>query len=746
MKGRLSLQARVLLPIFVILVALVGFMFWMISRHFVTEVESQARQALETADAAFAYYQEAETRDFKSRYGNIETDNRLRQVLQRDDPKTLEFLLKELIADFGADAAIFNSSEGRPSVGVQGRDLTPWTDIEKAAAPAVAQALRGEFNISTVSAAGKLWEVVSVPVSVSDHTGVLTFAHSISESLLKQIKRLTHSEILFVADGKVVASTVSGSENDERWMSLFTRVFETNETVPQKHRHIESVRVGDEHFIALAGPLIGLNNNQKLGYLLLYSSQRAWEELRSNQMRLVFASFASIVLSCGLVWLLVRHVMRPLELLRKGAEEVGRGDFSHQVPITSKDEVGELAATFNQMTNNLRVSRADLEQTVERLKTTQAQLVQTEKLAAVGEFVAGVTHELNNPLTAVIGFAQLLKESEGISEENKEYVGRIIDGSDRCHKIVRSLLSFARKHRPERKLSELNELVENTLNFVQYEFRTSNIQIVRKLAPNLPETLLDPNQLQQVFLNLVQNARQAIEGFRRDGRLEVTTEKIGNRLRVTFSDNGPGIKPENLVKIFDPFFTTKEVGKGTGLGLSLSYGIVQEHGGTIEVKSNLGEGAQFIIELPIVSDGTEGTHVDGVEIASKGPVLRGVGRRVLVIDDEEPVLELARATLARRGFSVDTATCGNDGLKQTAIHNYDLILCDWKMPGLDGQQVFEQLQMTNPVAAKRFVFMTGDVINERTQKVLRESGAPCLAKPFSIDEFEGLMKNLTSGN
>src|SRR5439155_17995617 len=227
--------------------------------------------------------------------------------------------------------------------------------------------------------------------------------------------------------------------------------------------------------------------------------------------------------------------------------------------------------------------------------------VQTEKLAGVGEFVAGVTHELNNPLTAVIRFAELLQNSN-LSQEHRGYVRRIVDGVGRCHKIVRSLLSFARKHRPERKLSNLNDLVENTLSFVQYEFHTGNIAIVRQLDPDLPSIMVDPNQLQQVFLNIVNNARQAIEGFRHDGQLKVSTDRVEDKLRVSFADNGPGITPENLTKIFDPFFTTKEIGKGTGLGLSLSYGIIQEHNGTIQVSSAPGAGTTFIIELPILTD------------------------------------------------------------------------------------------------------------------------------------------------
>jgi CheY-like chemotaxis protein len=313
----------------------------------------------------------------------------------------------------------------------------------------------------------------------------------------------------------------------------------------------------------------------------------------------------------------------------------------------------------------------------------------------------------------------------------------------RCHKIVRGLLSFARRHKPERKLSQVNDLIENTLAFVQYEFRTSNVELVRNLDPSLPSTLVDPNQLQQVFLNMLTNGRQAMEGFRQDGRMEVTTQKEGNLLRVAFTDNGPGIAPENLPKLFDPFFTTKEVGKGTGLGLSLSYGIIQEHGGTIRIESTPGAGATFLIEFPILTDtdtAAAAATTPGTSFTRQS--LEGSGKRVLVIDDEEAVLDLVKSTLRRRGYTVDVTVDGAEALRRVDRIAYDLIVCDWKMPGLNGQQVFERVRAAHPNAAHRFIFMTGDVISEKTQQFLRDSGIPCLAKPFSLSDFGALLKNL----
>src|SRR5947199_688917 len=171
----------------------------------------------------------------------------------------------------------------------------------------------------------------------------------------------------------------------------------------------------------------------------------------------------------------------------------------------------------------------------------------------------------------------------------------------RCQRIVQSLLSFARRHQPERKLSNLNELVEEAVEILHYLMRTSNIEVTTRLHPDLPKAMVDPHQVQQVFLNLINNARQAIEAHRPKGWVRITTEQVRDRARVLFEDNGPGIPEANLSKVFDPFFTTKEVGKGTGLGLSLCYGIIKEHGGTVTVRSKPSQGATFIIELPLAA-------------------------------------------------------------------------------------------------------------------------------------------------
>jgi two-component system NtrC family sensor kinase len=456
--------------------------------------------------------------------------------------------------------------------------------------------------------------------------------------------------------------------------------------------------------------------------------------LHRTQQILVLVSALGILLGTAVVWFFVRKVTEPLRALSASAEAVGQGDFSKKVQVATSDECGELAAVFNQMTENLKRSREQLEATVETLKTTQDQLIQSEKLSGIGEFVAGVAHELNNPLTSVMGFSELLQRAD-TDPKHQRYLEMIHKSALRCQKIVQNLLSFARRHKPERKLSNINELVEGAVEILQYQMRTSNIEVVSRLDPHLPKALVDPHQVQQVFLNIINNARQAIEAHQPKGCVRIATEARGQILRVTFQDNGPGIPESHLSKVFDPFFTTKEVGKGTGLGLSLCYGIIKDHGGVIKITSKVGEGATFVIELPLAaeSDGASGKIQAPATPTSN--VREGAGKRVLVIDDEDAILQMVREMLSGHGYEVDIARDGESALRRLDQTPYDLTLCDWKMPGLNGQQVYERIRASNPVQSERMIFFTGDVINEKAQIFLHERKKVCLTKPFSLVEF-----------
>jgi signal transduction histidine kinase len=437
----------------------------------------------------------------------------------------------------------------------------------------------------------------------------------------------------------------------------------------------------------------------------------------------------------------MRRLTRPLRELRDGAKAVGRGDFSRRVPVASNDECGELAETFNQMTANLQTSRQELERALQILRATQAQLVQSEKMSAMGQFVAGIAHELNNPLTVVIGYAELLRFSGDRKPDELDNLEQIAAGAERCRKIVRGLLSFARQHKPQRRWVSINEILESSLDLMAYELRTSNVQIVRQFENNLPKVLADYQQLEQVFVNIINNARQAIGASRRDGQIRLTTESRHRLVRIVIEDNGPGIPAEHLPKIFNPFFTTKEVGQGTGLGLSLSYGLVQEHGGTITAENRPERGARFVIELPVAL-GAEDNVRDLIQQQPAGPAKTNGSKTCLVIDDEAAIITLTRKMLERSGFRVQTAPDGASALQLLSASDFDIMLCDLRMPGLSGHEVFRQLHSFNARMASRFIFMTGDVVNEQTQQFLQEHGQVCLVKPFSNEQFQAAISTV----
>ncbi len=375
----------------------------------------------------------------------------------------------------------------------------------------------------------------------------------------------------------------------------------------------------------------------------------------------------------------------------------------------------------------------------ERLKM-QAQLIQSEKLAALGELVAGVAHELNNPLTAVVGYAQLLQRTS-LDVETQSQLDMICHEAQRMARIVRNLLTFARQHEAARQLCNMNDIVQHVLELRAYELRTSNIKVVTDLDPTLPHTMADPHQLQQVFFNLIGNARQAMETVDRRGTLTVRTLTVrgGEAVQVMVQDDGPGILPEVKDKVFDPFFTTKEVGQGTGLGLSVCYGIVSDHNGRIWVESEPGQGATFIVELPVTKGDASWAREALAQLEK--PLAPGSGR-ILVVEDEPAIARLLVDLLEPAGHRVVVVGDGQMALRALSEGDFDLIVSDIKMPGLGGQRLYARLWAERPELVERLVFATGDTLSPETQAFLREAGCRYLTKPFDLDTVERLVKEM----
>ena len=365
-----------------------------------------------------------------------------------------------------------------------------------------------------------------------------------------------------------------------------------------------------------------------------------------------------------------------------------------------------------------------------RLRQAEEQLMQADKLSAIGQLISGVAHELNNPLSGVMGFTQLLQANEANPKIRKS-LDRIYNEAVRCQKIVQNLLSFARRHKPEKSARTLSEVIERVLDLRAYQLQVDDIEVERRYAPGLPPTMLDDHQLQQVVLNLVNNAHQAMMATTgRPRRLTVTTSLHEGRLRAAFTDTGSGIPQDRMSRLFEPFFTTKEPGKGTGLGLSVSLGIIKEHQGTMSVESVVGQGTTFFFDLPLVECPSQAEP----QSPAQAPVaVKAQALRVLVVDDEAVLTELLTDLLRSVGHEVDNARDGRVALGMALHNSYDVILTDLKMPGLDGQGLYEALCDKRPEMRQRFIFSTGDLMNPKVQGFFKETGCAALSKPFKLE-------------
>ena len=364
----------------------------------------------------------------------------------------------------------------------------------------------------------------------------------------------------------------------------------------------------------------------------------------------------------------------------------------------------------------------------ENLRRTQEQLLHSEKLAAVGQLISGVAHELNNPLTAILGYSQLLTSSGEIGQQGLEYAGKLYKQAQRTHRIVQNLLSFARQRKPERVLVQINQCLDEMLVLRDYDFRMHNIRLHLDLAENLPATSADPHQLQQVFLNMVNNAVDAILENSTEGDLWVRTALNGDRLSIEFTDSGPGVKDAS--RVFDPFYTTKPVGKGTGLGLSICYGIITEHGGTIQVRNVPTRGASFTIELPCQTAASPLFSTTGQKAVS------GREARILLVDRDDSVLEAVGTILRARDHRVQTAKDIRDARAFLEKEDFDLVVADLHISdGANGGGLGEWLALHKPALSNRLIWMCAVAPSEDAGEHIAANGRLILQKPFKAADL-----------
>jgi two-component system, cell cycle sensor histidine kinase and response regulator CckA len=373
----------------------------------------------------------------------------------------------------------------------------------------------------------------------------------------------------------------------------------------------------------------------------------------------------------------------------------------------------------------------------DRARDLHAELAQSEKLASLGQTMSGVAHELNNPLATILACAERLT-TQRLDEPTRRDLQSIHNAAERAARIVRNLQTFARKRHSTRTTVDLNQVVRETLAGRADAHRTASITVLDALEPGLPEVFVDTHQIQQILLNLIINAEQAMREAHGQGTLTLRSWLDNEREAVMLEvrDDGPGVPEAVRAKVFDPFFTTKSAGKGTGLGLTVAYAIAQEHGGTISVAEHEGPGAAFLLGLPV-----GGLGLRRIEpLPQKVLPIVPKGTRALVIEDETALGDAVAAALADEGFRPDRAEDGAEALKKVAERHYDVIICDLKMPKVDGMSFFREVSAKTPLIGRRLIFVTGDVAGTDAERFLEESGCRWIPKPFRLKELVQLAR------
>jgi PAS domain S-box-containing protein len=371
-------------------------------------------------------------------------------------------------------------------------------------------------------------------------------------------------------------------------------------------------------------------------------------------------------------------------------------------------------------------------------------LAQREKLAAMGQMMTGAAHELNNPLTAILGVSDLLRE-HAADDATRRRADLILQQARRAASIVQNLLAFSRPAALGNAKVGVAEMVERALLAQRTSLGERNIRVKCEASPDLPPVEGDARLLTQVFTNLITNAEQSIAARRGSGTIEVSLSRQGSHVCISLSDDGAGISPENIGKIFDPFFTTKRPGGGSGLGLTICLAVVKEHGGRIEVESTPGRGATFHVLLP-VAPGTPAAAPDDTPSSSKARVVSGgdplSGHTVLIVDDEEGIREILQEGLNARGMKAEVVESSEAALAYLKSNRCDVIVCDFNLPGLSGLQFLEKVRARPESSPPSFVFMTGEMLDSEAFARFRKDGICLLQKPFQLSTLANLLGEL----
>ncbi len=634
----------------------------------------------------------------------------------------------------GRVLAVGGRSGDRPAVG---EDLSSRAILRHVLAQ---DAPVGSDNFSVLRVRGRTFQVGCVPIVLQGFIiGTLTLGDRIDQAFVERLQRSFDSDIVVTGSGGVLGSSLptppSTAEALEPRPSAGGATPEVASVVP----------IGRVQYVA-APLVLGLDEDGRpVTLYLLHSLTRALKQ-PNRSLRMTLLAYGSlVVLVAGLCASVVaRSVLNPLErfvtFMRRAAENVDRAQR-----FDASDagvEVRHLSETFERLMESLRRHEERLLQSAREDLVRLERLKETEKLAALGRLLSGAAHEINNPLTGVVGNIEMLLAQEGIPADVRERLETIRKEGRRIVALVRNLLKVAHRDSGQRAIVDLNQVIRDTASLRRHDFERAGMRIVLDLAAapvRLPASELE---LQQVFLNIINNAYDALQGTKGRPMLTIRTAGSDDKATVVFTDTGPGI--EDPSQVFEHFYTTKPVGQGTGLGLSISRVIVENHGGRITAENSSEGGARFSIALPRDADVPADAPPPRPAPETLPAPRRSLPASVLVVDDEPVVLELQMAILDSLGAKAVAARSAAEAIDLLRRRDFDLIISDLLMPGeMSGKDLYKWVGTHRRAGTQGFLFVTGDTVAEAT--FLQEVKTRCLLKPFSMEEYVSALREAWHG-
>ncbi|HEU4402740.1 MAG TPA: ATP-binding protein [Candidatus Polarisedimenticolia bacterium] len=653
---------------------------------------------------------------------------------------TVQTEAEKIAGGLGRDLLIVTDRDGRV-LAVSGRpEDRPGVGEDLSSRPIVRHALEqdgpvGTGNFSVLRIRGRYFQTGCVPIVLQGFIiGTLTLGDRIDQGFVEHLGRSFDSEIVVTGGESVLGSTLSGA--GWRGSATPTRAREGDEATDAA----AVVSIGRDEYVTAPLTLGADEDGRPVTLHLLHSLTRALDEANRSLLRTLLEYGSLVVLVAGLCASVVaRSVLSPLERFVKFMRQAADGGGQPPVfdPSDAGAEVRVLSETFSRLMDSLRrheerlltAAREDLLR-LERLK-------ESEKLAALGRLLAGAAHEINNPLTGVVGNIEILLAREGIAPDVRQTLETIRKEGQRTVALVRNLLKVAHRDGGQRTIVDINQMIRDTAALRRHDFERAGMRIVLDLAPapvRLPAVELE---IQQVFLNIINNAYDALKTTRGRPELTIRTSGTDDQATVVFTDNGPGI--EDPSQVFEHFYTTKPVGQGTGLGLSISHAIVESHGGRITAENAAEGGARFTVVLPRAASPSADAAPPRAAAEPLPAPRRLLPISVLVVDDEPVVLELQMAILGSLGAKAVAARSGAEAIELLRKRDFDLIVSDLLMPGeQSGKDLYHWVAAHRRSGTRGFLFVTGDTLGEEV--FLEEVKSRCVLKPFTMEEYVSALR------